>query len=154
MAELQAKIARSMEFNPEGLHAIILTLSTRNRFNEEEMGVVASLLDIFGERLLDHVVVVFTNGDHLEDERVTFEEFLSAGNNSPAMTELQVQQSLKTCCFCFFVHLGLSDFVCFLLLSFAELAGKVWWKGSAVQQQNKGPTKASCTETGFTKQGG
>lgn len=52
-----------------GVHAVVVVLSLRNRFNsvEEESVVIESLTRFFGVKLRDYMIVVFTHGDALED---------------------------------------------------------------------------------------
>ncbi|MCL7028606.1 hypothetical protein MKW94_002496, partial [Papaver nudicaule] len=59
----------------DGIHGFIFVCSIRTRFSAEEDRIVESLKLIFGEKILDHVIIVFTGGDDLED--MTFPEYLS-----------------------------------------------------------------------------
>ncbi|KAI3915875.1 hypothetical protein MKW92_007219 [Papaver armeniacum] len=56
------------------IHGFILVCSIKTRFSIEEEGVIQSLGQIFGQRIFDYMVVVFTGGDDLD---TTFPEYLS-----------------------------------------------------------------------------
>jgi hypothetical protein len=62
-----------------GVHAVLVVFSVRNRFSEEEVAAVRSLQTIFGSRILDYIIVVFTGGDEFEDNDETFEDYLGSG---------------------------------------------------------------------------
>ncbi|KAE8022315.1 hypothetical protein FH972_008125 [Carpinus fangiana] len=61
-----------------GVHAVLVVLSVRTRFSEEEVAAVRSLQTIFGSRILDYIIVVFTGGDEFEDNDETFEDYLGS----------------------------------------------------------------------------
>ncbi|XP_026432123.1 immune-associated nucleotide-binding protein 9-like isoform X1 [Papaver somniferum] len=59
----------------DGIHGFILVCSIKTRFTVEEETVIQSLGKIFGEKIFDYMVVVFTGGDELSG--MNFPEFLS-----------------------------------------------------------------------------
>ena len=78
------EIASCISMAMDGIHAVLAVFSARTRFSEEEVAVVRSLETIFGSRILDYIIVVFTGGDEFEDDDETFEEYLgSAGCPEP-----------------------------------------------------------------------
>lgn len=70
---------KCLDLAKDGVHALLLVLSVRNRFTDEEIAAVESLQTIFGEKVVNYMVVVFTGGDDLESEDETLEEFLDQG---------------------------------------------------------------------------
>lgn len=70
---------KCLDLAKDGVHALLLVLSVRNRFTDEEIAAVESLQTIFGEKVVNYMVVVFTSGDDLESEDETLEEFLDQG---------------------------------------------------------------------------
>ncbi|KAI3961703.1 hypothetical protein MKW92_001310, partial [Papaver armeniacum] len=58
----------------DGIDGLILVCSVRTRFSNEEEGVVHSLRQIFGEKIINYLIIVFTGGDELD---MTFSEYLS-----------------------------------------------------------------------------
>eukprot|EP00850_Spirogloea_muscicola_P005137 SM000023S07593 [mRNA] locus=s23:381543:384181:+ [translate_table: standard] len=64
---LSKEISRCIALARDGLHALLLVLSTRNRFTPEEAAAVDSLQVIFGDRILNYMIIVFTGGDELEE---------------------------------------------------------------------------------------
>jgi hypothetical protein len=69
---------KCLDLAKDGVHALLLVLSVRNRFTDEEVAAVESLQTIFGEKVVNYMVVVFTGGDDLEEDE-TLEEFLDQG---------------------------------------------------------------------------
>ena len=50
-------------------------LSARNRFTSEELEVLESLQIIFGESLLNYLIVVFTGGDEYTEDKLKADKF-------------------------------------------------------------------------------
>lgn len=63
--------------------AIILVLSVKARFSQEELTVLQNLQTLFGDNIVDYMIVVFTGGDVLEDDHETLEDYLSHGCPEP-----------------------------------------------------------------------
>lgn len=72
------EIMKCLDLAKDGVHALLLVLSVRNRFTDEEIAAVESLQTIFGEKVVNYMVVVFTGGDDLEDDE-TLDDFLEQG---------------------------------------------------------------------------
>jgi len=87
------EIMKCLDLAKDGVHALLLVLSVRNRFTDEEIAAVESLQTIFGEKVVNYMVVVFTGGDELDDGETveTLEDFLEQG----APTYLRVNRPLK-----------------------------------------------------------
>ncbi|EFJ13962.1 hypothetical protein SELMODRAFT_446135 [Selaginella moellendorffii] len=62
------EIGKCMDLAGDGLHGILLVLSAKSKFTEEEFAAVDAFEKMFGSGVLNYVVVVFTNGDALEDD--------------------------------------------------------------------------------------
>ncbi|CAI0556702.1 unnamed protein product [Linum tenue] len=60
----------------DGIHAVILVLTVRNRFSEEEGAAIRSLQSLFGTKIVNYMVVVFTGGDDLEENDETLDDYL------------------------------------------------------------------------------
>ncbi|KAL0541785.1 hypothetical protein IC582_021842 [Cucumis melo] len=70
------EIAKCVDLVKEGIHAVILVFSVRTRFSEEEIATVRTLQTLFGTKIVDFVIVLFTGGDDLEDNDETLEDYL------------------------------------------------------------------------------
>jgi len=70
----------------DGIHAVVLVYSCRARFSEEEHATFLTLKTLFGEKIVDYMILVFTGKDDLKADRQTFEDYLA---NQPEKT-LQV----------------------------------------------------------------
>jgi len=56
-----------------------LVLSFRNRFSTEEAAILKTLQMLFGEKISNYMVVIFTGVDELEDTKQRAEEYFRDG---------------------------------------------------------------------------
>ncbi|XP_031284953.1 immune-associated nucleotide-binding protein 9-like isoform X2 [Pistacia vera] len=70
------EIVKCIKLAKDGIHAILLVFSVRNRFTQEEQAVVLTLQSLFGRKIINYMIVVFTGGDELEENEETLEEYL------------------------------------------------------------------------------
>ena len=66
------EIVKCIELAKEGFHAVLLVLSLRNRFTPEEFAATELLQALFGAKIIDYMIVVFTGGDELEEDIETY----------------------------------------------------------------------------------
>lgn len=71
------EMVRCMDLTKEGIHAVVIVLSVRTRFSREEEATIRTLKTLFGTKILDYVILLFTGGDDLEDEGDTLEDYLT-----------------------------------------------------------------------------
>ena len=74
------EIVKCIELAKEGVHAILLVLSTRNRFTAEEMAAAESLQSLFGPKIVKYMIVVFTGGDELDENGEGLDDYLNDGS--------------------------------------------------------------------------
>ncbi|PWA57767.1 P-loop containing nucleoside triphosphate hydrolase [Artemisia annua] len=70
------QIVRCINMAKDGLHAVLVVFSICSRFSEEENAVISSLVALFGTKIYDYVIIVFTGGDELEDDGKSLDDFL------------------------------------------------------------------------------
>ncbi|KAM5574938.1 immune-associated nucleotide-binding protein 9-like [Rosa sericea] len=75
------EIAQCIKLAEDGIHAVLVVLSTRARFTKEEESAIRSLEVLFGSKIFDYMIVVFTGGDELEENDETLEDYL--GHDCP-----------------------------------------------------------------------
>ncbi|XP_010478809.1 PREDICTED: immune-associated nucleotide-binding protein 8-like [Camelina sativa] len=75
------EIVRCLTLADGGLHAVLLVLSARTRMSQEEEMVLSTLQVLFGSKIVDYLIIVFTGGDVLEEDGMTLQEYL--GGNLP-----------------------------------------------------------------------
>ncbi|KAI5567509.1 hypothetical protein BDE02_13G094900 [Populus trichocarpa] len=75
----------------DGIHAVLVVFSVRTRFSQEEEAALRSLQTLFGSKILDYMIVVFTGGDELEDNDETLEDYLGRECPQP------LKEVLKLC---------------------------------------------------------
>jgi len=67
----------------DGIHAILVVFSIRTRFTEEEQATLRVLKTLFGHKIVDYMIIVFTGGDELEYNEETLDDYLSEGCPQP-----------------------------------------------------------------------
>ncbi|XP_017229666.1 immune-associated nucleotide-binding protein 9 isoform X1 [Daucus carota subsp. sativus] len=75
------EIAKCINMAKDGIHAVLVVLSVKTRFSEGEEQVINSLKILFGNKLTDYMIIVFTGGDDLDYDEKTLEDYL--GQNCP-----------------------------------------------------------------------
>ncbi|KAK4719010.1 hypothetical protein R3W88_017348 [Solanum pinnatisectum] len=85
---------RCVDLAEDGIHAVLLVLSVRNRFSKEQQAAVQSFQEFFGGKISDYMIVVFTGGDDLEDHDVTLDDYL--GSDCPEPLKCFLTTRLKT----------------------------------------------------------
>ncbi|GLJ16904.1 hypothetical protein SUGI_0291730 [Cryptomeria japonica] len=74
---LQNEVAKCVDLAKDGVHGVLYVVSVKNRFTEEEAGLLNSLQFLFGPEIVKYVVVVFTGGDELENDCSSLDEYLN-----------------------------------------------------------------------------
>ncbi|KAJ1701767.1 hypothetical protein LUZ63_001546 [Rhynchospora breviuscula] len=87
--EIGKEIVKCVKLAKDGIHAVILVFSIRSRFSEGEETILERLQMFFGERIVDYMILVFTGGDDLAEDRKTFDEYLS-GAPKPVKTIIKM----------------------------------------------------------------
>lgn len=54
-----------------------MVFSISSRFTREEEAAIQSMKSLFGDRIVDYMIVVFTGGDTLEVNRKTLKDYIS-----------------------------------------------------------------------------
>ncbi|KAK7334482.1 hypothetical protein VNO80_26239 [Phaseolus coccineus] len=70
------EIIKCIDLAKDGIHAILVVFSVRTRFSEEEHATLRVLQTLFGHKILDYIIIVFTGGDELEYNEETLEDYL------------------------------------------------------------------------------
>ncbi|CAI9101599.1 OLC1v1038964C1 [Oldenlandia corymbosa var. corymbosa] len=65
---LGEEIAKCIALAKDGVHAILMVVSLKNRFTDEQGEAVKNLQMFFGNKINDYMIVAFTHGDDLEDD--------------------------------------------------------------------------------------
>ncbi|KAI3512967.1 hypothetical protein L1887_20290 [Cichorium endivia] len=70
------EIFNCMNMGMDGVDAFLVVISIRTRFSNNEKSAISRLLTLFGRKIYDYMILVFTGGDELEDEGDNLEDFL------------------------------------------------------------------------------
>ena len=89
MNETLKELSKVMIITSPGFHVFLIIIRL-NRFTEEEAKSVKMLAMKFGPELYERAVIVFTGGDDLEADEITFENFIKSSNK-------RLRDLLKVC---------------------------------------------------------
>ncbi|XP_024024541.1 immune-associated nucleotide-binding protein 9 isoform X2 [Morus notabilis] len=70
------EIVKCINLAKDGIHAVLVVFSVRTRFSQEEQAALHSLQTLFGSKIFDYMIAVFTGGDELEDNDESLEDYL------------------------------------------------------------------------------
>ncbi|CAI0407165.1 unnamed protein product [Linum tenue] len=73
----QMDIARFINTTTGGVNAVVLVVSVRNNYTEDEKAAFGSFYYAFGRKISDCVILVFTCGDELEHRNRSLDYYLS-----------------------------------------------------------------------------
>lgn len=68
---------RCITLAEDGIHAVLLVFSVRARLTEDEKFVFHHLQTLFGSKISNHMIIVFTGGDELVENGETLEDYLT-----------------------------------------------------------------------------
>ncbi|KAI9075532.1 hypothetical protein K1719_036697 [Acacia pycnantha] len=71
------EIVKCIDLAKEGIHAILVVFSVRTRFSQEEHAALRNLQTLFGNKIVDYMIPLFTGGDELEENDETLEGYLT-----------------------------------------------------------------------------
>nr|GEW97742.1 immune-associated nucleotide-binding protein 9-like [Tanacetum cinerariifolium] len=69
---VRKEIVTCINLAPNGIHAVLVVLSVSSHFTNEEEAAISTLLGLFGRKICDYVILIFTGGDLLNDDNKTF----------------------------------------------------------------------------------
>ncbi|CAA0809858.1 P-loop containing nucleoside triphosphate hydrolases superfamily protein [Striga hermonthica] len=70
------EIVKCIDMANNGIHAVLFVLSVRSRFSREEKAAIESMIEIFGEKITNYMILIFTGGDDLEENEETLDDYL------------------------------------------------------------------------------
>lgn len=63
--DARKEIAKCVDMSRDGILAMLMVFSAASRFTHEDAGTIQSIKMFFGERIVDHMILVFTYGDQV-----------------------------------------------------------------------------------------
>lgn len=70
------EIVKCIDLAKDGIHSVLVVFSVRTRFSQEEEAALRSLQTLFGSKIVNYMILVFTGGDELEENEETLEDYL------------------------------------------------------------------------------
>ncbi|XP_047326465.1 immune-associated nucleotide-binding protein 9-like [Impatiens glandulifera] len=93
---IASEILECFRMASAGVHSILVVFSLRSRFSKEEIAVIQCLKELFGVKIYDYMIVVFTGGDYLEEEEAeSFDDYLVSQNSESLQEILRVCNNRK-----------------------------------------------------------
>ncbi|GJN27548.1 hypothetical protein PR202_gb15578 [Eleusine coracana subsp. coracana] len=86
---VRKEIVKCMDMSRDGIHAMLMVFSATSRFTAEDAETIESIKMFFGDKIVDHMILVFTYGDQVGE--ATFETMLT---NKDAV---YLQRMVKLC---------------------------------------------------------
>ena len=93
--QVLVEISRWYTIMSPGIHAIVMVVQA-GRFTEDEKRIVGVFEEVFGERLKDFLVVVFTNKDQLVHHNKTLSNYIESLDTSSNLYRL-IEESNRRC---------------------------------------------------------
>jgi len=64
------EIVKCMNMAKDGIHAVLMVFSATSRFSREDASTVETIKVFFGEKIVDHMILVFTYGDLVGESKL------------------------------------------------------------------------------------
>ncbi|KAI0494319.1 hypothetical protein KFK09_024453 [Dendrobium nobile] len=74
---ISGEIVKCMNLVKDGIHAVLMVLSLRSIFSIGEEATFKSIKSLFGDKIVDYMILVFPNGDILESKKKSLKDYIS-----------------------------------------------------------------------------
>ncbi|WVZ01441.1 hypothetical protein V8G54_027510 [Vigna mungo] len=74
----EKEIIKCIDLAKDGFHALLVVFSVKTRFSEEEEATLRIVQTLFGHKIIDYMIIVFTGGDELEYNKETLDDYLGS----------------------------------------------------------------------------
>ncbi|XP_052726047.1 immune-associated nucleotide-binding protein 9 isoform X2 [Vigna angularis] len=105
---VRKEIVKCIDLAKDGIHAVILVFSVRTRFTEEQETALRTLQSLFGSKIVDYMIVVFTGGDDLEESKESLGDYLGLEPPKALETKDEGKRSGQVQELLYFVNIVLS----------------------------------------------
>ncbi|KAL8482465.1 hypothetical protein ACS0TY_028585 [Phlomoides rotata] len=85
---IRDEIAKCIKLAKNRIHAVLVVLSVRTRFSQEEVSVIESLKEFFGDQICDYMILVFAHGDALG--KMSLADYLGRNCPEPLLKVLEM----------------------------------------------------------------
>lgn len=79
------EIVKCMSMAKDGIHAVLMVFSATSRFTREDSSTIETIKEFFGEKIVDHMILVFTYGDLVGENKLK-----SMLNNAPEYLQVTI----------------------------------------------------------------
>ena len=79
--DIKKEIIKCMNLAKDGIHAILMVFSATSRFSQEDEKTIETIKLFFGDKIHDHMILVFTCGDQVDEEAIWKEMLTEAAPN-------------------------------------------------------------------------
>ncbi|KAI0494332.1 hypothetical protein KFK09_024466 [Dendrobium nobile] len=74
---ISGEIIKCIELAKDGIHAVLMVFSIGSRFTREEEAAFESIKSLFGDKITNYMIIVFTGGDILESKKKSLKDYMS-----------------------------------------------------------------------------
>ncbi|KAH0451324.1 hypothetical protein IEQ34_018623 [Dendrobium chrysotoxum] len=74
---ISEEIIQGINLAKDGIHAVLMVFSLRSCFSIEEEAAIECIKSLFGDKIVDYMILVFTDGDILESTQKSLKDFIS-----------------------------------------------------------------------------
>jgi hypothetical protein len=92
------EIVKCMNMAKDGIHAVLMVFSATSRFSREDSSTIDTIKIFFGEKIIDHMILVFTYGDLVGESKLK-----SMLNNAPEYLQVTFFSLLLILCRAFLI---------------------------------------------------
>jgi len=107
---LGKEIVKCIDLAKDGIHALVVVFSVRTRFTEEEESALRSVQKLFGSKIVDYMIIVFTGGDELEENKETLDQYLGRDCPEPLKVRITILLLFSVHWIFFIINLFFSNF--------------------------------------------
>ncbi|PKU82176.1 Putative protein PHLOEM PROTEIN 2-LIKE A3 [Dendrobium catenatum] len=75
--QISEGIIEGINLAKDGIHAVLMVFSLRSSFSIEEEAAIECMKSLFGDKIVDYMIIIFTNGDILESTQKSLKDFIS-----------------------------------------------------------------------------
>ncbi|XBI92431.1 hypothetical protein VPH35_029491 [Triticum aestivum] len=76
LENVHTEVARCLDMTKDGIRVILMVFSATCRFSREDEKIVESIKLLLGDKVLDHMILVFTHGDLVGEEIILLQKGL------------------------------------------------------------------------------
>ncbi|KAI0494322.1 immune-associated nucleotide-binding protein 9 [Dendrobium catenatum] len=74
---ISEEIVKCINLAKDGIHVVLMVFSLQSRFITEEKVSIEIMKSIFGDKIVDYIIIVLTHGDFLESQKKSLKDYIT-----------------------------------------------------------------------------